>query len=294
MPIQTEIWTGEVQRKFRADGSWTKAIPDYSSKANNAVIHLFDMGADPQVLVNNTAYPIPSNELPNGDIAIVLDKYDTGNERITDDVLYALDVDLMSEVIDKHVETMKEFIFTKGIHSIAPQSNTANTFVIPTTGVSDGGANARKEITIKDLTNLKKAFDKVKVPQTGRVLVLCPEHFQQILAIDQRFENQYNDLREGMVLKAYGFDVYQYPQNPVYNTGLTKVSYGALPAPTTDCYASVAFHAPSMFKAMTEFEPFLLPKNLQPTLRENTFGLRARAIIMPKKLRAIGAIVSVP
>ncbi len=294
MSIQTEIWTGEVQKKFRADGSWTEAIPDYSSKANNAVIHLFDMGADPQVLINNITYPIASNELPNGDIAIVLDKYDTGNERVTDDVLYALDVDLMSEVIEKHVETMKEVIFTKGIHAIAPQSNTANTFIIATTGASDGGANARKEITIKDLTNLKKAFDKAKVPQKGRILVLCPDHFQQILAIDQRFENQYNNLREGEVLKAYGFEVYQYPQNPVYNTSLAKVSYGALPAPTTDCYASVAFHAPSMFKAMTDFKPFLLPAELQPELRENTFGLRARAIIMPKKQRAIAAIVSVP
>ncbi len=57
--------------------SFLDGIPDYSAKVNNEIIHLVDVGGDPDVLVNNTTYPIPVQDLVEGDIPIGLDKFQT-------------------------------------------------------------------------------------------------------------------------------------------------------------------------------------------------------------------------
>ena len=59
--VFTEIWTGELVKKLRTGitATWLDGIPDYSDKAENDIIHLIDVGGDPDVLINNTTYPIP-------------------------------------------------------------------------------------------------------------------------------------------------------------------------------------------------------------------------------------------
>jgi hypothetical protein len=294
MAISNEIWLGEAQKKYRMDTSFLMTIPDMSAFAQNSAIHLRAIGADPSVLINNLVYPIPKSASSWQDVIIALDKLDTTNETITDDQLYAVDLDLIGLTLEKHVATMVETIARKGIHAVAPASNTANTPLIATTGASDNGASTRKKITLADLSNLKKAFDKANVPLNKRILVLCPEHFAQILEFQQYFAQQYSNLQEGQVLRLLGFQVYEFSANPVYTAALAKVSFGALPNATTDCYASVAYHADNIFKAMTEFQVFLREGATDPEGRENTCGLRARAIVLPKLARGIGAIVSVP
>ena len=59
--ILKEVWTGEVVKTLRGymEGTWLDGIPDSSSLVDNDVIHLVDAGVDPDVLINNTTYPIP-------------------------------------------------------------------------------------------------------------------------------------------------------------------------------------------------------------------------------------------
>ena len=54
--VLKEIWTGEMVKALREFlvGSWLDGIPDNSSLVDNDVIHLVDVGVDPDVLVNNT------------------------------------------------------------------------------------------------------------------------------------------------------------------------------------------------------------------------------------------------
>ena len=58
--VYTEIWTGELVKVLRAglEGTWLSGIPDQSSIVNNDVIHLVEVGVDPDVLINNKTYPI--------------------------------------------------------------------------------------------------------------------------------------------------------------------------------------------------------------------------------------------
>lgn len=72
--VYTEIWTGELVKVLRNGlaGSWLDGVPDQSSIVNNDVIHLVEVGVDPDVLINNTTYPIPLQALDDKDIAISL------------------------------------------------------------------------------------------------------------------------------------------------------------------------------------------------------------------------------
>ena len=77
--VYTEIWTGELVKHLRRglEATWLDGIPDSSSIVNNDVIHLVEVGVDPDVLINNTTYPIPLQALDDADIAIQLDKFQT-------------------------------------------------------------------------------------------------------------------------------------------------------------------------------------------------------------------------
>ena len=98
--VLTEVWTGELIKALRGklDAAWLNGVPDQSSIVNNDVIHLVDVGADPQVLVNNTTYPLDVQDLEDGDKTFSLDKFQTKVVPVTDDELYALSYDKMARV----------------------------------------------------------------------------------------------------------------------------------------------------------------------------------------------------
>jgi hypothetical protein len=294
MGVHKEVWTGEVLKKFRALGEFLKAIPDRSALVKNKVIHLVDVGIDPAVLINNATYPIVPTVANDGDVAISLDRLDTVTTAIQDEYLYGLSFDAIAEYSDIHSASLQQTAYMRAIHAIAPASNTALTPVVATTGGSDDGTVALKKITIKDILSLKKLFDKNKVPAKDRCIVLCPEHVAQLLESNEQFEKQYMDVREGQVLKIHGFNVYEFPSNPIYNGSNAKKAYGATAAPSTDRYASIAFYAPRIFKAMDDMKMYYKEAEKNPENRSTDIGFRTWFICMPKKFDSQAAIVSVP
>jgi len=80
--VLKELWTGELINKFRHDGSFMSRIPSANQYVNNDAIHLAEIGADPDVLINNNTYPIGSVTRDDDDVVIALDKYDTVNTKI--------------------------------------------------------------------------------------------------------------------------------------------------------------------------------------------------------------------
>lgn len=288
--ILTEIWTGELVKKLRAGttATWLDGISDYSSMAENDVIHLVDVGADPDVLINNTTYPIPVQDLPDSDIAISLDKYQTKATRVTDDELYAISYDKMASVKERHGEAILENKFKKAIHALAPQSDTAKTPVIKTTGANDNG---RRRLTRKDVIALKDKFDKMEAPTEGRRLVLCTDHVNDLLLEDQKFQEQYYNYTSGKIANMYGFEVYEFVSNPHFTSVGAKKAFGAT-ASANEYQASVAFSTKRVFKASGSTKMYYSEAAKSPTTQENLVNFRHRFIVLPKKQEAIAAIVS--
>lgn len=289
--VYAEIWTGELVKALREflAGSWLDGIPDQSSIVNNDVIHLVEVGVDPDVLINNTTYPIPLQALDDQDIAIQLDKFQTKVTPITDDELYAISYDKMSRVKESHSNAINDAKFAKAAHALCAQKNTAKTPVLQTTGEVDP-QTGRRRLTVNDLVNLKEALDKLKVPTSNRRLVLCPDHVNDLLRTEQVFREQYNiDRNTGKVGNQYGFDIYTYGDNPVYTTTGEKKAVHAV-ASSGEFQCSFAFYTPRVFKATGSTKMYYSEASTDPEYQRNKINFRHYFIAMPKKADA-GAVM---
>src|SRR5690606_38542778 len=103
--------------------------------------------------------------------------------------------DKPGSVSRQHRETIEETSGEHGLHICAPQADTASTPVLQSSGPDDGTGRAR--LISADLIRLKKAYDDLKIPKMGRILILCNEHIQDLLLEDQDFKNQYQNHKEG-------------------------------------------------------------------------------------------------
>lgn len=285
--VLKEIWTGEMVKALRKFlvGSWLDGIPDNSSLVDNDVIHLVDVGVDPDVLVNNTTYPIPLQNLDDADITISLDKFQTKVTPITDDELYAISYDKISRVKESHSNSINDSKFAKAAHALCATSNTAKTPVLVTTGARDE-TTGRLKLTPADLVSMKRALDNLKVPVDNRRLVLCPDHVNDLLEADQNFKEQYNINRgEGTVARMYGFDIYTFGNTPYYTTAGKKKAVGAT-AETGEFQCSFAFYTKRVFKATGSTKMYWSAAENDPEYQRNKVNFRHYFICMFKKADA--------
>lgn len=282
--VFTEVWTGELVKSLRGglEGSWLDGVPDQSSIVNNDVIHLVDVGVDPDVLINNTTYPIPTQALSDKDIAVKLDKFQTKVTPITDDELYAASYDKMARVKESHGNAINDSKFTKAAHALCAQQDTAKTPVLKTTGERDA-TTGRLRLTMADVVALKAAMDKLGVPAENRRLVLCPDHVNDLLLVSQTFREQYNiDRATGKVGKLYGFDVYEYANTPLYTQAGKKKNLGVA-AGDGEFNCSFAFYTPRVFKATGSTKMYYSEAATDPEYQRNKINFRHYFLCMPKK-----------
>ncbi|MBQ9146481.1 MAG: hypothetical protein IJX68_02045 [Rikenellaceae bacterium] len=294
-----EVWTKEFVKSFNhADtGTFLEGISDYSRFVKDGnIIHLIDFDLDPEVLVNNTQYPIPVQEMNNADIVLTLDKLQTKATPVTDDVVYDIKAELMPHVIEEHRVAISEYRLDKAIFNFAAEANADATPVIATTGVDfDSEAvktdGTRLRLTRADVIKLKTAFDKMGVPIAGRRLVLCPDHVADLLVGDLAFAQQYQNHTTGAIAKMYGFEIYEFVANPVYTANGSRKAYGVA-AEQGEYQASVAFHVSRVGKATGERKQYLSRAETDPLYQRNLYNVREYFLAMPKKKEALGVIYS--
>ena len=291
--VYKEVWTGEMVKALREflSGSWLDGIPDQTSIVDNDVIHLVDVGVDPEVLINNTTYPIPLQALDDKDIAIKLDKFQTKVTPVTDDELYAISYDKMGRVKESHSNAINDAKFRKAAHALCAKQNSKTTPVLKTTGEADP-ETGRLRMTVNDLVSLKRALDNLKVPATNRRLVLCPDHVNDLWLVDQKFKEQFSiDRNTGKVGNLYGFEIFTYGDTPVYSTAGVKKDLGA-EASTGEFPCSFAFYSPRVFKATGSTTMYYSEAGTDPEYQRNKINFRHYFICMPKKEDASAVMMS--
>lgn len=288
--LYSEIWTGETIKAFRnslESLGWLSKIRSFDSQvAKNNTINFVDLGGDPAVLVNNTSYPIGVETLADANKAITLDKYQTKATKVTDDEARGLSYDKIGSVIERHRDVVDETKYARALHALAPDSHAAKHPVLTTTGEAVGN---RLRLTVADVINLKSSYDALKVPVSGRVLVLCPEHVNDLLLQDTTFATRYNNTKDGKIANMYGFEIYEFVDAPKYDNTGKKKAFNATAA-DTDRNASVSFYAPRMMKATGETKAYLDEPDTQD--QEWRYNVRHYFICLPLKNEAIGALVS--
>lgn len=292
-----EVWTGEIV-KFVTNllkATFLDGIPDYSQHVSNVgeenqVIHLSTMQVMPDVLINNTTYPIAVQDLNASDAPIQLDKYNTKATPITEDELYALSIKKMEAVSALHGKAIGVAQLRKSLHALAPGSNTAAMPVLLTTGANDG--TGRKRLVLADILKLKNDCDNAGWDDAGRRLVLCTDHLNDLLSLDEKFKDQYYNRATGVVYNLYGFEIHDHGSCPYYVPSTkVKKSFGAVPD-STDRRGSIAFLVDQTAKAKGWTKMYKSEAKNDPLNQRNLVNFRSYWIVLPTSEKFRAAIVS--
>lgn len=296
--VYREVWTKEMIKALTTglkdtflDGM--RDLSQYVTGSDEAqVIHLSYFGVEPDVLINNTTYPIPTQTLDGSDIPISLDKYQTKATPITDDELYALAYDKMKAVNEAHKNAIIRNRLQKSIHAFGPASSAAKTPVILTTGaVTPDGT--RKRMTWQDVISLREAYAAAGIPMENMRLVLCEDHVNDLLLADTSFNKAYTNFKGGMIINQLGFDIREFSNNPYYTVGTkAKLSFGAIPNTTTDRKASICFPVSNGRKASGIMKMYYSESKTDTANQQSLINYRNYFIAMPAANEGIGAIVS--
>lgn len=264
-------------------------IPTKNEAVKNDTIRFTDIGADPNVLIDNAVYPIPSAGRVDDEIVVSLRKLETENTTITDDEIHALYYDKKSSVLDRHkIALMKKFR-DLALVSLAPAADTANTPVLATTG---DVYNNRKRLTIADILNFRERLVGLDIDLDNMVLALCQEHVTDLLLTDQVFKEQFHKVESGEIKKLYGFKMTPNNFNNMYDAGaLTKLALDAVPG-ANHRNASTLVNAADAVRARGTAKMYLSKAEDNPEMRETKVGFRLYGICTPIRNIGNGAIVS--
>lgn len=295
--VYREIWEKEITKSVDASlkDTFLDGIPDKSQYVTGDgevfSINSVYWGVEPDVLINNTTYPIEIQELNGVPYAMTLDKYQTKATPITDDELHAMSYDKMGAVKTSHGNAIVKNMLKKAIHSLAPASNTLNTPVLITTGAATADGT-RLRMKWDDIVALREAWDAAGFSIDDLRLVLCQAHVNDLLLADTAFQKSYANFKDGIITNQLGFEMRQYASNPYYNVATkAKLSFGGV---VTADYrqASVIFNKMLARKANTPSKMYFSKAETDPLNQRNLINFRNYNIVMPAQAREIAAIVS--
>lgn len=293
--VYREVWTKEVVKQFQQGlkDTFLDGVKDFSQYVTGddeaQVIHASYFGVEPDVLINNTTYPITVQDLNGSDIPIALDKYQTTATPITDDELYALNIDKMGLVKEAHGNAITKNRLKKAIHAFGPANHTTDHPVLLTTGET---VNGRKRLKWDDIIALRQAYADAGIDIEGLRLVLCDDHVNDLLLADMAFKNSYLNFKDGVIVSQLGFEFRQFSQTPYYNaTTKAKLSFGALPS-GTDSRASIAFPIEKVGKANGKTKMYFSEAKSDPLNQRNLVNFRNYFIALPIISKGFAAIVS--
>lgn len=292
-----EIWESRVRQILTTSdvAPWLDGIPELDTEVytlgegtatEKNIIHIPIETFSPDVLINNTTYPIEIQEFADGSVQMTLDKFQTKATSVSDDAAMGASYPKIDSATRGHRRQINSVKYKKAAHAIAPASHTTATPVIELPGSYTADDVYQAMVKVKD------AFDKNEIPETDRRMVLATDHYNKLLTDRNRFGDLLVDHNTGKVNRQIaGFDVYTYVSNPKYNaTTKAKLAWGAVPAPE-DKVASFAFYVDNIGKKTGNTKQYFSLASANPTTQTNLLNYRHYFIAMPVQNKAIGAII---
>lgn len=286
--LNKQIWISQIMEKFYPEASFLNYAKDMSENVEYDKINLADCGFDPEVLINNTTYPIAVAERTDTPLSIELSLYETENTLVRSPQAVELAYDKLESVIYGHRMALRAMAGNKSAHAYTPTQDTANTPVLITSG--DNNGDGFKRLVPEDILKLKKRYDLLEVPFENRYLVLDPNHVEDLILYDLKAFKDITDFKDGQPNRFAGFNILQYTRTAKFDfTTRQKLPFGAVTDANT-VFSSFSFSSEEVMKAMGEMKMY--DKINDPEQRATIIGFDMRFIALPIRNKAIGAIMA--
>lgn len=247
--VEVEIWTDYIMDNlFKGVEFLKNCFRADQYVLVGKVVHIPQAGSKPTVVKNRSSLPATAVKRNDTDITYALDEYTTDPTLIEDAANVQLSYSKVDSVLGDHIGALNENVCDNILVAWAP-SAAAN--IIRTSGGAvvshlTGATGNRKLFTLKDLKDAKVKLDKQKVLKTGRYALMTYDMWSQLeeelKATNAKDYSLYNDAKEGVIGRLYGFDIVTTNNVAVYDNASTPVvkAVGALGAATDNdavfCY----------------------------------------------------------
>ena len=286
--LNKQIWISQIMEKFYPEASFLNFAKDMSENVEYDKINLADCGFDPEVLINNTTYPIAVAERTDTPLSIELSLYETENTLVRSPQAVELAYDKLESVIYGHRMALRAMAGNKSAHAYTPTQDTINTPVLITTG--DNNGDGFKRLVPEDILKLKKRYDLLEVPFENRYLVLDPNHVEDLILYDLKAFKDITDFKDGKPNRFAGFNILQYTRTAKFDFSTRqKLPFGAV-ADANTVFSSFSFSSEEVMKAMGNMKMY--EKIDDPEQRATIIGFDMRFIAAPIRNKAIGAIMA--
>lgn len=284
--LRQEVWIKQIKERFYPDSSFLNYVKDFSPLVDNDALNLAEAGIDPQVLVNNTTYPIAVVKRDDKPIRIELDLFETENTLVRRPEVIEYAYNQLESVLMGHRNILKATTGAKAAHAYAPDEDTDETPIVQTTGDAYKG---RKRLTIEDILLLKERFDNADIPLEERFLVLHPSHLTDLILFDVKAFKSITDFVNGQPNRLAGFGMLQFSKMAYYDNTLNKKAFGSAVV-AGDAFCSLAFQSGEVMKA--DGDVHMYARENDPEERGAIVGFDKRFVALPIRNKGIGAIVS--
>lgn len=274
--LNKEVWVRQLVKNFYPNSSFLNYVKDFSSLVDNNAINMAEVGVDPEVLVNNTTYPIKVSQRVDKPIRIELDLFETENTLVRRPEVIEYSYDQLESVLMGHRSQLRAKTAEKAAHAFAPAEDGEYTPVISTTGDTSG---KRKRLSVEDILSLKERFDDVNIPFEDRYLVLNPKHVSDLILFDIKAFKDLTDIIDGQPKRFAGFNVLQTSITPIYDSVTLKKKPFSAEKSDTDTFCSFCFQKEEVMKA--DGDVFLYSKENDPEERGTIVGFDKRFIALP-------------
>jgi hypothetical protein len=247
--VEVEIWTDYIADNLFRGVEWLKnCFRADQYVLSGKVVHIPQPGSKPTVVKNRTTIPATAVKRNDTDVTYALDEYTTDPTVIEDAASVQLSYDKMNSVLGDHIGALNESVADNILWAWA--ATTAG-MITRTTGSNysahlTGATLTRKGFTLSDLKRAKVMLDKQKVSAKNRFAVMTFDMWAQLedelKATNAKDFSLYNDPKEGVIAKLYGFDIVTTTSTVVYDNAGTPAlkAVGALGAATDNdavlCY----------------------------------------------------------
>lgn len=282
--LNKQVWVKQILQGFYPESSFLNKVTDYSALVENNKIHVASAGIDPKVLINNKTYPINTVDRVDTDNEVSLDTLSTENTLVRRPEAIEYSYNKLESVIAQHRSALATAALRKAAHAFAPDSDTADTPVIKTSGEAYDG---RKRMKFVDILRMKERFDAAIVPPDDRYIILHPSHLTDLLVEDLEMFKELTNVKDGEPVRLAGFGFFTFPYMATYDTKGVKIAYDGK---QTDAFCSVAFYGREVMKA--DGDVFMYSREDDPEQRATIVGFDKRFLALPIRNKGIGAIVS--
>ena len=284
MAIEKQIWISMLMEGFYPNRSFLTRSVDMTAMVEYNKINLAEAGVAPDVLVDNTDYPIETAQRDDIPLELPLHTFDTKNTVVRNVEAMELAYDKMESVVRQHRNVLQAKTAAYAANSWAPQQQKDLTPVMATSGT---GKNRQglTPLSFDDVLAMDAWFRSKDIDPSTMVAVLNPYHLADLMAEDMKL---YKEMLAGN--KLFGFDLYTFSQLPYYNaTTGQKMAFGTSAA-DTDTQCSLFYCANEVMRADGDIEVFARYKD--PEQRGDLIGFQKRFTALPIRNKYQASIYS--